>query len=71
MKKEKNKVNVASFFRYLSSFTMAVPDAMVKLFAAVDKNKDKYIDNLSKAVAIKSVSAWPQTRPEIKKMMTV
>ena len=50
---------------------MAVPDAMVKLFAAVDKNKDKYIDNLSKAVAIKSVSAWPQTRPEIKKMMTV
>eukprot|EP00092_Neocalanus_flemingeri_P028304 GFUD01030735.1.p1 GENE.GFUD01030735.1~~GFUD01030735.1.p1 ORF type:complete len:480 (-),score=173.39 GFUD01030735.1:205-1644(-) len=49
---------------------MAVPEAMVKLFAAVDKNKDKYIDNLRKAVAIKSVSAWPQTRPEITKMMT-
>jgi len=42
---------------------------MVKLFAAVDKNKDKYISNLSKAVAIKSVSAWPETRPEITKMM--
>jgi len=49
---------------------MAVPDAMVKLFAAVDKNKDKYIANLSKAVAIKSVSASPETRPEIRKMMT-
>eukprot|EP00092_Neocalanus_flemingeri_P021200 GFUD01022974.1.p1 GENE.GFUD01022974.1~~GFUD01022974.1.p1 ORF type:complete len:479 (+),score=174.92 GFUD01022974.1:58-1494(+) len=49
---------------------MAVPEAMVKLFAAVDKNKDKYIDNLRKAVAIKSVSAWPHTRPEITKMMT-
>jgi len=48
---------------------MAVPEAMVKLFAAVDKNKDKYINNLSKAVAIKSVSAWPETRPEITTMM--
>lgn len=42
---------------------------MVKLFAAVDKNKDKYIANLAKSVAIKSVSAWPETRPEITKMM--
>jgi len=49
--------------------TMAVPEAMVKLFAAVDKNKDKYIANLAKSVAIKSVSAWPETRPEITKMM--
>jgi len=48
---------------------MALPEAMVKLFAAVDKNKDKYIDNLKKAVAIKSVSAWPETRPEIRRMM--
>ena len=34
------------------------------------KNKKKYIDNLGKAVAIKSVSAWPETREEITTMMT-
>jgi len=48
---------------------MAVPEAMVQLFAAIDKNKAKYIDNLAKAVAIKSVSAAPEHRPEITKMM--
>jgi len=48
---------------------MAVPEPMVKLFEAVEKNKEKYFENLRKAVAIKSVSAWPETRPEIRKMM--
>jgi nonspecific dipeptidase len=48
---------------------MALPEAMVQLFAAIDKNKAKYIDNLAKAVAIKSVSAAPEHRPEITKMM--
>jgi len=42
---------------------------MQKLFAQIDENKAKYIENLSKAVAIKSVSAWPHTRNEIGKMM--
>ena len=50
---------------------MAVPEAMVQLFAAIDKNKEKYIENLGKAVAIKSVSAAPECRPEISKMMHV
>ena len=50
---------------------MALPEPMQKLFAAVDKNKEKYIENLAKAVAIKSVSAAPECRPEITKMMTV
>ena len=50
---------------------MTTPEPMQKLFAAIDKNKDKFIDNLSKAVAIKSVSAWPHTRPEITTMMKV
>jgi len=49
---------------------MALPEPMQKLFAAVDKNKEKYIENLAKAVAIKSVSAAPECRPEITKMMT-
>jgi len=48
---------------------MAVPEAMVQLFAAIDRNKAKYIDNLAKAVGIKSVSAAPEHRPEITKMM--
>ena len=36
-----------------SQETMAAPDPMQKLFAAVDNNKLKFIDNLRKAVAIK------------------
>ena len=50
---------------------MSAPEPMQKLFAAIDNNKEKFIENLSKAVAIKSVSAWPDTRPEITKMMKV
>lgn len=48
---------------------MSAPASMQKLFAKIDENKDKYIENLRKAVAIKSVSAWPETRDEIGKMM--
>jgi len=48
---------------------MTTPEPMEKLFAAIDRNKERFIENLSKAVAIKSVSAWPHTRPEITKMM--
>ena len=42
---------------------------MKKLFAAIDNNKLKYIENLRKAVAIKSVSAAPENRPDIVTMM--
>jgi len=42
---------------------------MQKLFAAVDNNKLKFIENLRKAVAIKSVSTWAETRPEITTMV--
>jgi len=48
---------------------MAVPEQMKRIFAVIDENKDKYIETLRKAVAIKSVSAWPETRDEIWKMM--
>jgi len=48
---------------------MATPEPMQKLFDRIDANKAKYIENLRKAVAIKSVSAWPETRDEIGKMM--
>jgi nonspecific dipeptidase len=45
------------------------PEPMQKVFDYIDKNVDKWIDNLAEAVAIKSVSAWTETRPEIEKMV--
>ncbi|KAG5311843.1 CNDP2 dipeptidase, partial [Acromyrmex insinuator] len=35
----------------------------------IDEQKERYINNLKKAVAIKSVSAWPDHRDEVIKMM--
>lgn len=35
----------------------------------IDDHKKEYIDNLRLAVAIKSVSSWPDARPEVVKMM--
>lgn len=35
----------------------------------VDANKTRYIEALREAVAIKSVSAWPDTRNDIDKMV--
>ncbi|XP_064080143.1 cytosolic non-specific dipeptidase-like isoform X1 [Macrobrachium nipponense] len=48
---------------------MAVPDHLTKIFKYIDSNKSRFIDVLREAVAIKSVSAWPEKRPEIKKQM--
>lgn len=42
---------------------------MDKLFEYIDQNQDLYVERLKDAVAIKSVSAWPETRPEIRKMI--
>lgn len=38
-------------------------------FRHVDANKARYIETLKEAVAIKSVSAWPNSRPDVVKMM--
>ena len=35
----------------------------------IDSNEAKYVKRLADTVAIKSVSAWPETRGEIKKMV--
>lgn len=35
----------------------------------IDAQQEKYIKRLADTVAIKSVSAWPETRPEIVKMV--
>lgn len=47
----------------------AVPTVLKTLFSHIDANKTKYIDALRETVAIKSVSAWPDTRPEITRMV--
>lgn len=38
-------------------------------FSHIDANKARYIDVLAEAVAIKSVSAWPDARPDCQRMM--
>lgn len=48
---------------------MAVPANLQKIFKFVDENKKRYIDVLGEAVAIKSVSAWPDVRGEVKRMV--
>lgn len=40
-----------------------------KMFKHIDAKQDLYVTRLAEAVAIKSVSAWPEVRPEIKKMV--
>ncbi|RUS77218.1 hypothetical protein EGW08_015022 [Elysia chlorotica] len=42
---------------------------MDKLFEQIDKNEARYVQRLSEAVAIQSVSAWPEKRSEIKRMI--
>ncbi len=50
------------------SFKMA-NEAMERVFEYIESNREKWIGNLSEAVAIRSVSAWKETRPEIDKMV--
>lgn len=38
-------------------------------FSYIDEHKNEFIETLSEAVAIKSVSAWPDCRPEILRMV--
>ncbi|XP_013109891.2 cytosolic non-specific dipeptidase [Stomoxys calcitrans] len=46
-----------------------LPSVLNKLFSFIDENKSKYIDVLKTAVAIQSVSAWPDKRAEIQHMV--
>ncbi|XP_076758935.1 cytosolic non-specific dipeptidase 2 [Xylocopa sonorina] len=47
----------------------ALPSTLKHLFSYIDSHKTEYINTLREAVAIKSVSAWPDKREEIIKMM--
>ncbi|XP_005177133.1 cytosolic non-specific dipeptidase [Musca domestica] len=46
-----------------------LPGVLNQLFSFVEENKAKYIDVLKTAVAIQSVSAWPDKRGEIQRMV--
>jgi len=46
-----------------------LPSILTQLFSHVDSNKNQYIDALKVAVAIQSVSAWPEKRNEIQRMI--
>ncbi|XP_055538804.1 cytosolic non-specific dipeptidase [Wyeomyia smithii] len=46
-----------------------VPVVLKTLFNHIEANKAKYIQALAETVAIKSVSAWPESRPEISRMV--
>ncbi|XP_012533231.1 cytosolic non-specific dipeptidase [Monomorium pharaonis] len=48
---------------------MALPPVLKNLFKYIDEHKQEYIDNLREAIAIKSVSAWPDHRDEVIEMM--
>ncbi|KAG8239106.1 hypothetical protein J437_LFUL018803 [Ladona fulva] len=48
---------------------MDIPQELKTLFSYIDSKKDHFIDNLREAVAIPSVSAWPENRGDIVKMI--
>lgn len=47
-----------------------LPEPLKKIFQLVDINKDRYISTLREAVGIRSVSAWPEARAEVLRMVT-
>ncbi|XP_026555240.1 cytosolic non-specific dipeptidase isoform X1 [Pseudonaja textilis] len=52
-------------------FDQKMTSALESLFEYVDKNQDLYVERLAQWVAIQSVSAWPEKREEIRRMMEV
>ncbi|XP_034016727.1 cytosolic non-specific dipeptidase isoform X2 [Thalassophryne amazonica] len=44
---------------------------LTALFKYVDEHQDLYVERLAEWVGVQSVSAWPEKRDEIKKMMTM
>ncbi|KAL3284806.1 hypothetical protein HHI36_018946 [Cryptolaemus montrouzieri] len=48
---------------------MEIPQDLVRVFDSISQNKLKYIAKLKEAVAIPSVSAWPDKRKEVDRMV--
>ncbi|XP_050543641.1 cytosolic non-specific dipeptidase isoform X1 [Daktulosphaira vitifoliae] len=53
----------------MSKVTKDIEAPLAKVFSYIDENKGKFVETLSQAVAIKSVSADPTLRNEVFKMM--
>jgi nonspecific dipeptidase len=53
----------------MSKLAAEEPARLSELFAYVEAHEEEYVDRLREAVAIESVSAWPNKRPEIDRMM--
>jgi len=51
------------------SFVFNFPVFFIFFYRYIDEHKQDYINNLKEAVAIKSVSAWPDHRNEVVKMI--
>ncbi|XP_035672400.1 cytosolic non-specific dipeptidase-like isoform X2 [Branchiostoma floridae] len=48
---------------------MAAPEFLQKIFSYIDDHQEEYVKRLSDVVAIKSVSAWPEVRGEVIRMV--
>ncbi|KAM9166638.1 cytosolic non-specific dipeptidase isoform 1-T1 [Pangshura tecta] len=59
---------LVSFQQLHSNLKMSV---LERLFQYIDEHQDLYVQRLAQWVAIQSVSAWPEKRDEIKRMMEV
>uniref|UniRef100_A0A8C4THX0 Cytosolic non-specific dipeptidase n=1 Tax=Erpetoichthys calabaricus TaxID=27687 RepID=A0A8C4THX0_ERPCA len=59
-------------FKFLSSsITRGTMSALSTLFKYIDEHQDVYVERLAEWVAVQSVSAWPEKRGEIKRMMQI
>jgi len=57
------------FQKHPSSFILLFTIAVIGLNRKIEENEAKYIKRLADTVAIKSVSAWPENRPDVKRMV--
>lgn len=58
------KINFNNLYFYTSNLPI-----VILLYSYINEHKEKYIANLKEAVGIPSVSAWPEKRDEITKMV--
>jgi len=67
----KSKSEASTSLSAKKPFAMSIPprDPLADYFKFIDFRSDIYVQRLKEAVAIRSVSAWPDHRPEIFKML--
>ncbi|XP_055325332.1 cytosolic non-specific dipeptidase-like [Sitodiplosis mosellana] len=53
----------------MSNSLLALPEDLRKIYEHIDANKTRYVESLREAVAIKSVSSWPNSRSDVGKMI--